>query len=107
MSDLDIPRKARGRRNQYFEADGVDEIISMVLELTAEVSALRERQYLLERVLEQSGIDAGEGIEHYQRSEEDDSRLAADRDHLIRTVMRNLQAPDPAPGPTSADDVAA
>lgn len=107
MSEQEIPRRARGRRNQYFEADGVDEIISMVLELTAEVSALRERQYLLERVLEGNGIDAGDSIEHYQRSPEDDQRLADDRDRLIRTVMRNLQARDPAPGPTSAKDVAA
>ena len=107
MSEMEIPRRARGRRNQYFEADGVDEIISMVLELTAEVSALRERQYLLERVLEDSGVNAGESIEHYQYSSEDEAQLASDRDRLIRTVMRNLQARDPAPGPTSAKDVAA
>lgn len=107
MSEPEIPRRARGRRNQYFAADGVDEIISMVLELTAEVSALRERQYLLERVLEARGIDAEAGIEHYQRTADDDTRLADDRDRLIRTVMRNLQARDSAPGPTSADDVAA
>jgi hypothetical protein len=107
MSELEIPRKARGRRNQYFEADGVDEIISMVLELTAEVSALRERQYLLERVLEENGIDAGERIESYRCSEAQTEELAGNRDRLIRTVMRNLQAPDPAPGPTSASEVAA
>lgn len=107
MSEPEIPRQARGRRNQYFDADGVDEIISMVLELTAEVSALRERQYLLERVLEGNGIDAADGIEHFQLSARDDERLADDRDRLIRTVMRNLQARDPAAGPTSADDVAA
>jgi hypothetical protein len=107
MSDVEIPRKARGRRNQYFEADGVDEIISMVLELTAEVSALRERQYLLERVLEESGIDAGERIESYRCSDAQVEELAGDRDRLIRTVMRNLQARDPAPGPTSASEVAA
>ncbi|MFN2287399.1 MAG: hypothetical protein ABR578_03600 [Chromatocurvus sp.] len=107
MSEPEIPRRARGRRNQYFDAEGVDEIISMVLELTAEVSALRERQYLLERVLEGNGIDAADGIEQYQRSARDDDRLAADRDRLIRTVMRNLQAGDSTQGPTSADDVAA
>lgn len=107
MSEPEIPRQARGRRNQYFAADGVDEIISMVLELTAEVSALRERQYLLERVLEGNGIDAGAGIEHYQRTADDDGRLADDRERLIRTVLRNLQARDAAPGPTSADDIAA
>ena len=88
-----IPRKARGRRNQFFEADGVDEIISMVLELTAEVSAMRERHYLLERVLEANNIPAAAAIENYRQSEADRAHLAADRERLIATVLRNFQAP--------------
>jgi hypothetical protein len=50
-----IPRKARGRRNQFFEAEGVDELLSCMLRLMSEVSALRERQFVTERVLESRG----------------------------------------------------
>ncbi|MFK7831291.1 MAG: hypothetical protein AB8B57_16075 [Congregibacter sp.] len=88
-----IPRKARGRRNQLFEADGVDELISMVLEVTAEVSAMRERQYLLERVLEANNIPAAAAIENYRQTENDQQHLANDRQRLVSTVLRNFQAP--------------
>ncbi|MFT7287444.1 MAG: hypothetical protein ACI87W_001558 [Halieaceae bacterium] len=98
-----IPRKARGRRNQLFEADGVDEIISMVLELTAEVSAMRERQYLLERVLEANNIPAAAAIENYRQSASDQEHLAADRERLIATVLRNFQAPSGAEPPRAED----
>lgn len=88
-----IPRKARGRRNQFFEADGVDEVISMVLELAAEVSSMRERQYLLERVLEANNIPAAAAIESYRQTEKDQQHLANDRQRLVSTVLRNFQSP--------------
>jgi len=47
-----IPRKRRGQRHQFFDADGVDEVLSCVLRLTAEISAVKDRLYLAERVLE-------------------------------------------------------
>lgn len=88
-----IPRKARGRRTQFFDADGVDEIISMVLELMAEVSSMRERQYLLERILEANNIPAAAAIENYRQTEQDREHLENDRQRLIATVLRNFQAP--------------
>jgi hypothetical protein len=88
-----IPRKARGRRNQFFEADGVDELIAMVLELTAEVSTVRERQYLMERVLEANNIPAAAAIESYCQTEKDQQHLANDRQRLVSTVLRDFQAP--------------
>lgn len=87
----ELPRMARGRRNRFFEAEGVDELLSMVLELTAEVATLRERLYVTERVLEQNGLAVGEGIERYEITEEDDTRLTADRERLLTTVLRTLE----------------
>ncbi|MFK7956848.1 MAG: hypothetical protein AB8B96_12215 [Lysobacterales bacterium] len=87
-----IPRMARGRRNRFFEADGVDELMSMVLELTAEVSTLRERQYVLERVLEEHNLPVGQAVESYQPTENDETHLAADRERLLSTVLRTLDA---------------
>jgi hypothetical protein len=92
MSEL--PRKARGRRNQFFAADGVDEVISMVLELGAEVSALRERQYILEQVLAANGIEAGPAVEAWVPSAEDKARMAAERDRLLAAMLRNFEAPE-------------
>lgn len=87
-----IPRLAKGRRNQFFDAGGVDELMSMVLELTAEVSVLRERQYATERILEQHNLPVGEALEAWQPTEADQAHLEADRERLIGTVLRTLEA---------------
>ncbi len=93
-----MPRMARGRRNRFFAADGVDELMSMVLELTAELSVLRERQYATERVLEAHDIDAGAEIENWMPSADDEARMAAERERLLANVMRTLEAePKSAP----------
>ena len=44
MTSRRIPRKRRGERHQFFDADGVDEVLSCVLRLTSEVSALASLQ---------------------------------------------------------------
>ncbi len=88
----ELPRAARGRRNRFFESEGVDELLSMVLELTAEVATLRERLYVTERVLERHGLPVGEGIERYEITDEDDARLGAERERLLATVLRTLES---------------
>jgi PHD/YefM family antitoxin component YafN of YafNO toxin-antitoxin module len=87
-----IPRKRRGQRHQFFDADGVDEVLSCLLRLTAEVSAVSERLYLAERVLEARGIDMASEIERYQFSEADETALSAERQRLIETVLAQLGA---------------
>ena len=69
MSTRRIPRKRRGQRHQFFDADGVDEVLSCVLRLTSEVSALSERLYLTERVLEGQGLNVADEVERYALSE--------------------------------------
>lgn len=92
MSTRRIPRKRRGQRHQFFEADGVDELLSCVLRLTSEMSALSERLYLAERVLEGKGIDMAGEIEQYLLSEADEAALSTERQRLIETVLAQLGA---------------
>ncbi|MEM1089726.1 MAG: hypothetical protein AAF552_07120 [Pseudomonadota bacterium] len=101
-----IPRMAKGRRNRFFAAEGVDELLSMVLELTAEVSTLRERQYAMERVLEQHNLPVGDAVESWEPTEGDEAHLAADRERLLSTVLRTLEAQpkDEEPAETAAQD---
>jgi len=92
VSTRRIPRKRRGQRHQFFEADGVDELLSCVLRLTSEMSALSERLYLAERVLEGKGIDMAGEIERYRLSEADEAALSHERQRLIETVLAQLGA---------------
>ena len=63
-----------------------------VLRLTSEVSALSERLYLAERVLESRGIDMADEIEQYQLSEADEAALGTERERPIETVLAQLGA---------------
>ena len=92
MTDRRIPRKRRGQRHQFFDADGVDEVLSCVLRLTSEVSALSERVFITERVLEAQGIDVGREIEHYKLTDHDEVALSNERQRLIETVLAQLGA---------------
>ena len=68
-----IPRKRRGERNRFFQAEGVDELLSALLRLSAELSALKDRVYIAEKVLEQQGLNMSDAIEAYELSTEQES----------------------------------
>ena len=102
MSTRRIPRKRRGQRHQFFDADGVDEVLSCVLRLSSEVSALSERLYLTERVLEGQGLNVAAEVERYALSEAEESALSAERQRLIETVLAQLGAS--AQGAESIED---
>ena len=57
--------RAKGRRPEYFEDPATDRLLSMVLALAAEVSALRERLDTVERLLERNGAIDRSAIETY------------------------------------------
>jgi hypothetical protein len=87
-----IPRKRRGERNRFFQAEGVDELLSAVLRLSAEVSALKDRVYIAERVLEGQGLNVSQAIESYQLTDEQEAELAANRQRMIETVLAQFDA---------------
>ena len=64
-----IPKQHRGKRPRFFQAHGMDEMMSMVLELTAELWVIKKRLYLLERVAGQAGVPLTPEIEGYNLSE--------------------------------------
>ena len=59
-------RKAKGRRPDYFEDPALDRLYSTVFALAAEVSALRERQDTVERLLDAKGTITREDVETYE-----------------------------------------
>ena len=87
-----IPMDSKGKRPRFFPSAGADESVSMMLELMSEVWVLRERQYALESVIEESGISVAERLESWRPSEEQASDLDNQRERFIQTVLRSLEA---------------
>ena len=86
-----IPMQHRGKRPRLFDANGIDELMSMVLELTAEVWVIKKRLYLLERVAGQAGVSLTPQIENYDLSEAEIAELDGLRRTMIATVLRSLE----------------
>ena len=84
-------RKAKGKRPEYFEDPALDRLYSVVFALAAEVSALRERQDTVERLLDAKGTLSRADIESYEPDREaGEERGLATRAYVAR-IMRGFQ----------------
>lgn len=84
-------RRAKGKRPQFFDEPALDRLYSTVFALAAEVSALRERQDTLERLLETHGVMKREEIEGYEPDHAaGDERGLATQAYIAR-IMRGFQ----------------
>jgi hypothetical protein len=84
-------KRAKGKRPDFFENPALDRLYSTVFALAAEVSALRERQDTLERLLDAKGTLSRADIENYvpDRAAGDERGLATQA-YLAR-IMRGFQ----------------
>ncbi|MHA7819845.1 MAG: hypothetical protein ACX930_09390 [Erythrobacter sp.] len=84
-------RRARGKRPEFFDEPALDRLYSAVFALAAEVSALRERQDTIERLLEAKGSLTRADIEAYEPDREaGEERGLATRAYIAR-IMRGFQ----------------
>lgn len=73
-----VIRDARGKRPQFYDTPGMDQMMSMVMVLANEISVLRDRMDASERVAAKNGLDLAAGIE----------ALEFDEDALIEREQR-------------------
>lgn len=64
-----VIKDAKGKRPQFYEQPGVDQLMSMVMVLAGEVCMLRDRMDAQERVARAQGIDLAAGIEALELDE--------------------------------------
>ena len=84
-------RRAKGKRPEFFDEPALDRLYSTVFALAAEVSALRERQDTIERLLEANGVLRREDIESFVPDREaGEERGLATRAYIAR-IMRGFQ----------------
>lgn len=91
--DVKLPRVSKGKRSRFFDDPAIDQVMTCLLELMAEFSALRERQDNVERLLEEKGTIARADIEAYQPTADVAAERADWNNDFIRRVMR-LHDPD-------------
>ncbi len=94
MSDapVKLPRVSKGKRPQYFQDPAIDQMMTFIIELSAEVSVLYDRVDTVERVLDTKGTVSRADIEAYRASPDVEAERAARRDGYLKRVFR-LHAP--------------
>ncbi len=90
-SDINLRRKAKGKRPTYLSDPTSERILAMVMALAGEVSVMRDRMETIERLSERSGIFSSEDIENYVPSDEEKAARAARRAEYLRRILRTVQ----------------
>jgi DNA-binding PadR family transcriptional regulator len=75
---------------------GTDRVLAMLLTLSGEVWALRERLAAWEAVAEQRGLGGELDVNGYQFTPAQEARLAEQRKEFLENLFRALEAPSRA-----------
>ena len=88
---MDIPEKLgfeiNGPGRTYFDDVTIDNIIDSIMELSAAVWTVRDRQIVLETVLAEKGIDVTDAIEAYVPDQASLDARTAERDALAERIF--------------------
>ena len=90
---------AAGRRQTFFKEDGVDQLVSIMLELATELWSVRQRLYIVERAAEGQSRPLHELVEAYQPTPAEQAELEAMRGKMVRELFRVLEQPKEAAAP--------
>jgi len=100
-----LPRVSKGKRPQFFNDPAIDQMMTFIIELSAEVSVLYDRVDTVERLLESKGTVSRADIENYRAPEAVEAERANRRDGYLKRVFR-MHPPQPvkisASKPTAA-----
>lgn len=88
-----LPRVSKGKRSRFFDDPAIDQLMTCLLELMAEVSAMHERVDTIERLLDAKGSVSRADIEAYRPGPEVEAERSAWNNGFVRRVMR-LHDPD-------------
>ena len=79
-----------GPGRAYFDQVVTDNILDALLELSAALWSVRDRQIVLEKVLAKKGIEVSDLIEGHVPDEEEIRMRRAERDQLAQSIMRSF-----------------
>jgi len=85
-----LPRHAKGKRPQFFSDPGIDQLYSIVLELSAELSVALDRIDTLERLLDEHDVASLAEIQDYEPTDAVDSERSKARERYLQRIFRVL-----------------
>lgn len=86
-----LPRTAKGKRSVFFDDPAIDQMMTFIVELSAEVSVVFDRLDTVERLLDEKGTISRDDIEAYRPNEEVEAARNARREGYLKRVFRMHQ----------------
>ena len=86
-----LRRSAKGKKPQYFADPATDKLLSMVLELTQELSVARDRIDTLERLIDRAGLFPMSAVEAYLPTPAEAEQRATRRAAMLSRVFRSTE----------------
>lgn len=93
---IDLLKRQAARRPEFFAESGLDQMFSLVMELTAEVWVLRERMFAFESVSAADGNPLATKLAGWQPTNEEKATLAAMRHAMFQNLFRTIDTGLPA-----------
>jgi hypothetical protein len=91
-----LPRETRGKRPQFFSDPGIDQLYSITLELSAELSVALDRIDTLERLLDERDVASLSEIHNFEPDAAVETARTEGRDRYLQRIFRVLSYDDPA-----------
>lgn len=86
--ELELPRHTRGKRPHFFDDPAVDQLMSVVLAMSAEISVLYDRIDAMQRLMDEKGSLSHEELEAYLPNEAAAAERQAHREELLQRIFR-------------------
>lgn len=102
--DPQLGLEINGPGRQYFENVVIDNMMDALVELSAVLWTVRDRQIVLEKVLAEQGIDADTLIESYVPDAQELEARALERDAVVKRIFRSFNR-RPQDGAAKSADV--
>lgn len=90
---VSLPRSAKGKRPSFFDDPAIDQVMTFLLELMAETSAMRDRIDTIERLLDERGQISRADIEAWRAPPAAEAERTAWRKGFVERVLR-MHAPE-------------
>jgi hypothetical protein len=85
---IKLPRQSKGKRPYFFDDPAIDQMMTFLVELTAEVSVVYDRLDTVERLLETKGTISRQDVENYRPPDAVEAERVARRDGYLKRVFR-------------------
>jgi hypothetical protein len=88
---ITLPRTAKGKRSVFFDDPAIDQMMTFIVELSAEVSVVYDRLDTVEHLLDEKGTISRDDIEAFRPNEEIETARNARREAYLKRVFRMHQ----------------